>query len=119
MQGFFDALMIARATADGISGAAMPTLRREMAAEALLAFADEARAALDLKIPISAPYLSLHNFMQTPLRASTQRSGEDQRTRAASLGYVGEACPECANFTLVRNGTCMKRDTCGSTTGCS
>jgi ribonucleoside-diphosphate reductase alpha chain len=34
-------------------------------------------------------------------------------------GYEGEACPECANFTLVRNGTCLKCDTCGSTTGCS
>jgi len=32
-------------------------------------------------------------------------------------GYVGEACPECANFTLVRNGTCLKCGTCGSTTG--
>ncbi|PJI51629.1 hypothetical protein CTI14_56460 [Methylobacterium radiotolerans] len=30
-----------------------------------------------------------------------------------------QACPECANFTLVRNGTCLKCDTCGSTTGCS
>jgi len=37
----------------------------------------------------------------------------------AMKGYVGEACPECANFTLVRNGTCLKCETCGSTTGCS
>ncbi|WP_156312276.1 hypothetical protein, partial [Methylobacterium platani] len=42
-----------------------------------------------------------------------------RRTEAKLKGYVGEACPECANFTLVRNGTCMKCDTCGSTTGCS
>jgi ribonucleoside-diphosphate reductase alpha chain len=34
-------------------------------------------------------------------------------------GYEGESCPECANFTLVRNGTCLKCDTCGTTTGCS
>jgi ribonucleoside-diphosphate reductase alpha chain len=34
-------------------------------------------------------------------------------------GYEGDACPGCGNFTLVRNGTCMKCDTCGSTTGCS
>ncbi len=43
----------------------------------------------------------------------------DKRTEARMKGYVGEACPECANFTLVRNGTCLKCDTCGSTTGCS
>ena len=32
-------------------------------------------------------------------------------------GYVGESFPECANFTMVRNGTCLKCDTCGGTTG--
>jgi hypothetical protein len=26
-------------------------------------------------------------------------------------GYVGEACPECGNFTMVRNGTCLECDT--------
>ena len=43
----------------------------------------------------------------------------EKRAEARMKGYVGEACPECANFTLVRNGTCLKCDTCGSTTGCS
>ena len=45
--------------------------------------------------------------------------GLDKRAEARMKGYVGESCPECANFTLVRNGTCLKCDTCGSTTGCS
>ncbi len=43
----------------------------------------------------------------------------DKRAEARMKGYVGEACPECANFTMVRNGTCLKCETCGSTTGCS
>ena len=34
-------------------------------------------------------------------------------------GYEGDPCPECANFTLVRNGVCLKCDSCGATTGCS
>ncbi len=34
-------------------------------------------------------------------------------------GYEGESCGECGNFTLVRNGTCLKCDTCGGTSGCS
>jgi len=34
-------------------------------------------------------------------------------------GYEGDACPECGNFTMVRNGTCLKCTTCGGTTGCS
>jgi hypothetical protein len=36
-----------------------------------------------------------------------------------SFRYGGEACRECGNFTMVRNGTCLKCDTCGATTGCS
>jgi ribonucleoside-diphosphate reductase alpha chain len=43
----------------------------------------------------------------------------ERRAEAKARGYEGEMCPECGNFTLVRNGTCMKCDTCGSTTGCS
>ncbi|MEL6967238.1 MAG: vitamin B12-dependent ribonucleotide reductase [Pseudomonadota bacterium] len=50
--------------------------------------------------------------------AVTPNKGQ-QRAMARMQGYEGEACPECHNFTLVRNGTCMKCDTCGSTTGCS
>jgi len=43
-----------------------------------------------------------------------------ERVREARIrGYEGDDCPECGNFTLVRNGTCLKCDTCGGTTGCS
>jgi len=38
---------------------------------------------------------------------------------ARMRGYEGDACGGCGNFTLVRNGTCMKCNTCGSTSGCS
>jgi ribonucleoside-diphosphate reductase alpha chain len=41
------------------------------------------------------------------------------RAEAIEQGYVGDACGECGNYTLVRNGTCLKCNTCGSTTGCS
>lgn len=34
-------------------------------------------------------------------------------------GYTSEACPECSSYTLARNGSCLKCDTCGATTGCS
>jgi len=42
-----------------------------------------------------------------------------QEIEAKIKGYEGEACGECGNFTLVRNGTCMKCNTCGGTSGCS
>jgi ribonucleoside-diphosphate reductase alpha chain len=43
----------------------------------------------------------------------------EKRSQARMQGFTGEACAECGNFTLVRNGTCLKCDTCGATTGCS
>jgi len=46
-------------------------------------------------------------------------TGMDARTKAKMQGYEGEACGECGNYTLVRNGTCMKCNTCGATSGCS
>ncbi|PJK31566.1 vitamin B12-dependent ribonucleotide reductase [Minwuia thermotolerans] len=49
--------------------------------------------------------------------------GGDGRAQQAAVarmkGYEGDSCDECGNFTLVRNGTCLKCDTCGATTGCS
>ncbi|WP_449044023.1 vitamin B12-dependent ribonucleotide reductase [Paracoccus versutus] len=43
----------------------------------------------------------------------------DARTKARMQGYEGDPCGECGNYTLVRNGTCMKCNTCGATSGCS
>jgi ribonucleoside-diphosphate reductase alpha chain len=51
--------------------------------------------------------------------AAVAPSKAERRAEAKAKGYEGEMCGECGNFTLVRNGTCMKCDTCGSTTGCS
>ena len=43
----------------------------------------------------------------------------DRVIEARMQGYEGDACGDCGNFTLVRNGTCLKCVTCGSTSGCS
>lgn len=43
----------------------------------------------------------------------------DLIAKAKMQGYEGDSCHECGNFTLVRNGTCLKCVTCGSTSGCS
>ena len=61
--------------------------------------------------------------VQTATTEAT-RSGALSQTfhrvqEARMKGYEGDACNECGNFTLVRNGTCLKCDTCGATSGCS
>jgi ribonucleoside-diphosphate reductase alpha chain len=38
---------------------------------------------------------------------------------ARQKGYEGDPCSECKQFTMVRNGTCLKCETCGTTSGCS
>jgi len=42
-----------------------------------------------------------------------------ERIKAKQQGYTGDICPECGSMTMVRNGTCLKCNTCGATTGCS
>jgi ribonucleoside-diphosphate reductase alpha chain len=43
-----------------------------------------------------------------------------ERVRIARLkGYEGDPCGECGQLTMVRNGACLKCDTCGASSGCS
>jgi ribonucleoside-diphosphate reductase alpha chain len=55
---------------------------------------------------------------EEPVAAEADKARE-RAIEARLKGYEGDACGACGNFTLVRNGTCMKCDTCGSTSGCS
>lgn len=50
---------------------------------------------------------------------TNQSSSITRELEAKIKGFEGEACGECGNFTLIRNGTCMKCNTCGGTSGCS
>jgi ribonucleoside-diphosphate reductase alpha chain len=66
-----------------------------------------------------SPAQALELMNQADARAHARQAAAEKRAEARAMGYEGEACGECGNFTLVRNGTCLKCDTCGSTTGCS
>ncbi len=75
-----------------------------------------------------AAVIALHPAPATEAPAGSAHAGgslretgaaQDAALYARSKGYEGEACGDCGNFTLVRNGTCMKCVTCGSTSGCS
>jgi ribonucleoside-diphosphate reductase alpha chain len=68
-----------------------------------------------------SPTEALENlpWSRTDARADARALAAEKRAEAKAQGFEGEACGECGNFTLVRNGTCLKCNTCGSTTGCS
>ncbi len=63
--------------------------------------------------PVTAQVASIEAAMSSK-NLLARRSAE-----ARMKGFEGDNCGACGNFTLVRNGTCMKCNTCGSTSGCS
>jgi ribonucleoside-diphosphate reductase alpha chain len=66
--------------------------------------------------PPPAPGPGLATAAAPPRPAPAPSTAAQQ---AREQGYAGDACPDCGNFTLVRNGSCLKCVTCGTTTGCS
>jgi ribonucleoside-diphosphate reductase alpha chain len=52
-------------------------------------------------------------------KLSTKTDISSQVQQAIQKGYTGDICTECQSMTMVRNGTCLKCMTCGSTSGCS
>jgi ribonucleoside-diphosphate reductase alpha chain len=54
-------------------------------------------------------------LMRETLTLTEIQSAKDARVK----GYEGDPCPECKQFTMVRNGTCLKCVSCGATSGCS
>jgi ribonucleoside-diphosphate reductase alpha chain len=85
----------------------------------------EASAQAEPALPLFAGALAYAETVSVALAAPDPRpdsrpdSRIEQIREARMKGYEGDSCGECGNFTLVRNGTCLKCDTCGATSGCS
>ena len=80
----------------------------------------EAPQATTALAPSVAPASVATAAVETAAVVSSAATSKSTQVQQAKMqGYEGESCPECQNFTLVRNGTCLKCNTCGSTTGCS
>ena len=93
---------------------------RKRAPQELLVFSGgaDAVATLETIVP-EVRGTSAIAAVATTTAVTTGTVSMDAATRAKMQGYEGEACGECGNYTLVRNGTCMKCNTCGGTSGCS
>jgi ribonucleoside-diphosphate reductase alpha chain len=91
-----------------------PTARASDAIEGVVALKQEAQHDLSPTEKLEALQWSKAGAAQQAAPSKAER-----RAEAKAKGYEGEMCGECGHFSLVRNGTCMKCDTCGSTTGCS
>ncbi len=51
--------------------------------------------------------------------ATSTLTRADAVSEAKAKGYTGNACSECGQLTMVRNGSCERCDSCGATSGCS
>ncbi|GGA81944.1 ribonucleotide-diphosphate reductase subunit alpha [Brucella endophytica] len=87
----------------------------ESAENATQGFAEEADATELFSDQAAAEAASAKTEAQT----SAKKVEADRRIKSIMQGYTGDSCSECQNFTMVRNGTCLKCDTCGATSGCS
>src|SRR5262245_39845574 len=98
------------------AGATLATLQQELRA------LQKEMAPATAKTDASVTEIARQLADQLDTRAKARFAKENLADRAAEArvkGYEGESCQECGNFTLVRNGTCLKCDTCGGTSGCS
>ncbi len=75
------------------------------------------RGATEETAEVSVQTIATETTSETAI--STGTVSISARDKAKMQGYEGDPCGECGNYTLVRNGTCMKCNTCGGTSGCS
>jgi ribonucleoside-diphosphate reductase alpha chain len=80
---------------------------------------------------VTRPQPTVNRQPQTPIPVPTANrqpptaigvaspEASEQRRIARLKGYEGDPCGSCNAFTLVRNGVCLKCDSCGATSGCS
>ena len=90
---------------------ALPSETYHRLRDAIFALADEPQTMAYLK--------TQQDNVQVKSTTRAVSAVSEKIREAKAKGYEGDSCMECNNFTLVRNGTCMKCDTCGSTSGCS
>jgi ribonucleoside-diphosphate reductase alpha chain len=80
----------------------------------------EIRASVEATLgTVNAQVAHLEAALNKPAKTMARDTRAVQAAEARLKGFEGDNCGACGNFTLVRNGTCMKCNTCGSTSGCS
>lgn len=75
---------------------------------------------LDKEEVHKAEHVHTAEHVHKPAANAPKANGlSDKIKEAREKGYTGDICVECHSMTMVRNGTCLKCMTCGSTSGCS
>jgi ribonucleoside-diphosphate reductase alpha chain len=101
--------------------AAAPSTNGTSPAPAASAMAATPSAAAE-PVVIAAPQLSAGVTVESVLAPAAVSERDQERIliqQARASGFEGDPCPECGQLMMVRNGTCLKCMSCGTTTGCS
>jgi ribonucleoside-diphosphate reductase alpha chain len=88
---------------------------------------NSSKASIQVVAPVRVG-TPVSGLVETQVQANA--TGPDSETQAVGsysqkyqqarhMGYTGDICGDCGSMTLVRNGTCLKCNTCGATSGCS
>ncbi|QQA44530.1 vitamin B12-dependent ribonucleotide reductase [Pelagovum pacificum] len=99
-------------------------MRKRLPQELMVLNGGAGAVALDGADPVATlstlvPEVGTATAKASSAGAATSSMALSSRDKAKMQGYEGDPCGECGNYTLVRNGTCMKCNTCGGTSGCS
>ncbi|MBI2520969.1 MAG: vitamin B12-dependent ribonucleotide reductase [Bdellovibrio sp.] len=73
------------------------------------------------QVELHADGSTVMNTQKVFTRESNSKMLSEQKKRQSAKlkGYEGDPCNDCGAWTLLRNGSCLKCDSCGGTTGCS
>lgn len=68
--------------------------------------------------PVSSSPPTRSGYDRIVPRSEEKPSGM-ARTVARTMGFTGDVCVNCGGVRMVRNGSCLMCNDCGTTTGCS
>lgn len=92
---------------------------RKVNAPSYVATPDGGQVETQVPAFVSAPATPKSSHLAFSTMEKDFDANAEKRRVAKLKGYEGDPCPECGQMTLVRNGSCLKCNSCGSTTGCS
>jgi len=90
---------------------------KDTSAPAVAATGTDGPVATGVQVSAQTQVTESFNMSESVIEKTDNQLGHSREARMK--GYEGDPCGECGNFTLVRNGTCLKCNTCGGTSGCS
>lgn len=70
-------------------------------------------------VKVDLEVMAKDNGNGTSGKRATEQASMFIYEEAKMKGYTGDICEECGQATMVRNGTCLKCNSCGATSGCS